>query len=157
MGQSTDGILFYGYCWDDEKASPWASEDGSGQDDDQDWEERYAAAKGIVAPVEEYPEDKDKSPEAEAIRRTFSNYWDAKREVVAASLCEVSSHCSGECPMPYVAVNSSKTTASRGYPQEITSLEVKPEWGPALAEFCATMGITPPQDAPRWWLVSDWN
>ena len=48
MGTSTDAILFYGYCWDDEDVrNPWETADGEealeNGDEDDDWETRYVA------------------------------------------------------------------------------------------------------------------
>ncbi len=49
MGTSTDAILFYGYCWDEEADWPWmiGCED---EDDhpDEDWMDRYVRVKGLI-------------------------------------------------------------------------------------------------------------
>lgn len=162
MGQSTDAILFWGYCWDEEKDSPWArdyaDEDESSSDDEEGADDRYARLTGIVRPKGPYPSDSDKSPEAESLRSAFSAYWDAARKAWEAVRIEVGSHCSGDCPMPYVAIVESHTKAWRGYPKSIASLEVGADWRKRLDDFCALMGIAPPDgQQPQWWLVSDWN
>lgn len=152
MGQSTDAILFYGYCWDDENRYPW--DDG----EEEDWEERLAERLGAPSqPEAEYPSDKDKTPEAEALRKAFSVVWDARRQKRDSLNVAMSSHCSGECPIPFIHVKDGILTANRGYPKTVSALDVKPEWDAQLADFCHLMGITPPQESPRWWLVSYWN
>lgn len=102
MGVSTDAILFYGYCWDEEP------------DFDLDY------------------------------------WYDFEGPV------QRSTHCSAEHPIPYVTVAESRITASRGSPEEVKSLAVKPEWKEQLDAFLKELSIKPPQPEPRWWLVSDW-
>lgn len=165
MGTSTDAILFYGYCWTEETSHPW----NVGRDDpdnrDEDWEERWARAKGLVAPTETYPETRDRHgkplhdlpPDKAAIVAKYAAYWDAKRALTEPVGCVAETHCSGECPMPFVAVKASKIKAWRGYPKEIASLKIEPEWQAMLDEFCATLGIKTEGMKAAWWLVSDWN
>lgn len=138
MGQSTDGILFYGIHADE---GEWDEQLGD------EWEEEYASKKGVPAPTVEY--------DTAAHKALHQAFWDKKHDLTKAEPCAVDTHCSGECPMPYAFVKASKTRASRGYPQQITSLAVQPEWDAQLRAFCETMGI--PWQQPKWWLVSDWN
>jgi len=141
MGQSTDAILFYGYCWMEETSRPWTiGADDVDEDDDRDededdddadddeWEARYARGKSCLPPSTPFPErmvkptrengwnstPKDYSPAEQAIINQHTAYWATKRAIVEAATCCVGTHCSGECPMPYVAVKVSETTASRG-------------------------------------------
>jgi hypothetical protein len=120
--------LFFGFAWDAETRCPWnVGKDYDEQDDeDEDWEERYARVGG-------------------------------GKDALKKLTVEVDTHCSGECPMPLVAVKASKTRAWRGNPMEVTSLEVKPEWEQELRAFCDLMGIDVKDQTPKWWLVSDWN
>lgn len=181
MGVSTDAILFYGYCWDDEDVrNPWeigredADDDEDDEDDateDEDWEERYARTKGCLPPTTPFPErrvtpthengwdstPKDYDAAEQAIIDQYEAYWDAKRKIVEAATCLVDRHCMASCPMAYVAVSESVTTSHRGFPHEITSLAVDPTWDAALAEFCAALGIKVDNKKPAWWLVSDWS
>jgi len=165
MGTSTDAILFYGYCWDDETSRPWEI------DPDDDWEGRYARTKGCLPPSTPFPArmvtptrengwnstPTDYSAEEQAIIDQHTAYWAAKRKLVEEATCLIDTHCSGECPMPYVAVQASRTISNRGDMNEITSLAVDPAWDAALAEFCAAMGIKIDGQKAAWWLVSDWN
>lgn len=156
MGQSTDAILFWGYCWDEEMEKPW---DPQGEDEsEEDWEERYARLAGEPEPKAEYPSDGDTSANAEAIRNAYSKHWETKRKLVKAAGISIYSHCSGTCPMPYIAVEESRLCASRGTPEKVGDLSVGADWEQRLREFCHLMGITPPpRQKPRWWLVSDWS
>jgi hypothetical protein len=157
MGQSTDAILFYGYCWDEEEVEIW--EDGQKNEDgeDEDAEERYARMSGVERPTAEYPERDDSSVSAEGVRAAFSAYWDKKRAINKAVGVEVGHHCSGEYPIPFVAVTGSLLRATRGYPEKVTSLSVGDDWDAKLGAYCALMGIKPSQEKPGWWLVSMWR
>lgn len=127
MSQSTDAVLFWGYCWEDE-TSPYADE----SDDEAD--DRHARLSGLEG--------------AE---------WKQRMEAREAAGVEVGHHCSDACRMPFVSVTASKTTAWRGSPKAIASLEVGADWREKLDAYCSLMGIKPPQDAPGWWLVSWWG
>lgn len=147
MEQSTNAILFYGYCWEEEMEYPWDDSEADEQDNETDWEERYAIAKGLGP----YPLDKsDKEKRA---------YWDAQKKLVEISGCVVGSHCHHDASMPYVAIKASEVEAHRGYPEGVNDnhLTINAGWKTQLDTFCAVMGITTPQDKPRWWLVSYWG
>jgi hypothetical protein len=170
MGTSTDAILFYGYCWTEETSRPWKI-GSNDDDDDDDWETRYAATQGCLPPTAKFPArqvtptaannwsatPKDYTPSEQAIIDEHRAYWSRKQEIAKATPCEVGTHCSGECPMPYVAVSASRTLARRGYPEEISSLAVDPTWGAQLADFCRRLGIKIDGKRVGWWLVSNWN
>ena len=187
MGVSTNAILFYGYCWDDEAHSPWEvdqtdddnDEDDDEEDDDEsdneedenDWEARYARLKGCLPPSTPFPErtvtptrqnnysstPTDYTAAEKAIIEQHKAYWEAKRKIIEDAPCVVDSHCMASCPMPYVAVKTSVVVSNRGYPSVITSIAVDPTWDAALAEFCKALEIKIGKKKPGWWLVSDWS
>ena len=142
MTTSTDAILFYGYCWQDEDCDrPWMIDrDGDPDDQEEDWQERYAEAMGM-----------------ELIPGYHARQWDRIQTLVRASGCEVGTHCSSECPMPYVAVSDSIVMSHRGEMTEVRSLSVDPAWDGQLTEFCRVMGIPTSRARAAWWLVSDWS
>lgn len=117
-------------------------------EENDDWEQRYAAAKGIAKPT---------STCKGSYTAAETAFWEKKRELVKKSGCEVGYHCSGDCPMPYVAVSASEVTSHRGSMKEIKSLDVKPEWDSLLADFCEKLGIKTEGLKPSWWLVSYWG
>lgn len=159
MGVSTDAILIWGLCDNDENR--WVNlgreyddpdyveatddDDDEDTDDEEDWEEVYAVRMGLERPPKPYGEHKDKYPP----------FWDARNKLVKDSGCQIDNHCSDGCLMPFVAVSDSVVSASRGYPVEVKSLEVKPEWEAKLRRFCEVMGIKWAE--PKWWLVSWWG
>jgi len=174
MGISTNAILFYGYCWDDEDVhNLWETADSEEalENGDEDWETRYARAKGCLQPREPYPErtvtptrennydstPKDYSAAEQVIIDQHRAYWRDKGRITEAAPCLVATHCSTSCPMAYVAVSASRTISPRGSPCEITSLAVDPAWDGLLAEFCKTLGIPTEGLRAAWWLVSDWS
>jgi hypothetical protein len=164
MGTSTDAILFYGYCWDEE-GSLWEDEEVD------DWEARYAVATGVPRPSQPYPSrqvprtrennydgtPKDYTPEELAAKQEYHDFWAAKRKAVEKSGVEVGTHCSYECSMPYVCIKTSEITSHRGYMSEIKSLDVDPEWNAMLKDFCKKMNIDTKDMKPKWWMVSLWG
>jgi hypothetical protein len=165
MTVSTDAILFYGYCWDEETHHPWTigREDDRDQDD-ENWENRYARVRGVDAPKALFPErtdehgrpPKDYTAAEQAIVDAYLAYWDRKRELTGMSSCEIFTHCSNAFPMPYVCVKASRLHSSRGEMTEVKSLAVDPIWDLQLAEFCEVLGIRTEGRNPAWWLVSNW-
>ena len=141
MGESTDALLFYGYCWTEEAPQPWESEDNDDEDDEDDWEDRYARARGL----------------AEENMSDYAAYLRRRQKLTRASGCTVGSHCSRECPMPYVAAVASMVVSHRGHPNKIKPLVVDPAWDGQLTAFCKTLGIQTNGLRPAWWLVSNWG
>lgn len=143
MSQSTDAILFYGYCWTDE-SPPWVDpSDYEAEDEDAgDNKERYLRLAGFD---EKYDGD--------------ASYFDRKREALAKATCEVVRHCSDGCTMYGVAVFGSRMTARRGIPQTIdpAALVPKPEWAEMLRAYCDHMKINVGEQEPAWYLVSWWG
>lgn len=168
MGQSTDAILFYGYCWDDEiELFPGDDED----DDPDEWQKIVLRKRGVANPWDAYPENminaiadyharRKAGEEWVAENRAAIDAWYASQKAVESEYgIEVNTHCSGECSMPYVAITGSILTANRGYPKEVDPerLAAGADWDAKLDRFVSDLGIDKPHDKPRWWLVSDWN
>lgn len=130
MAQITNGILFWGYCWDEE-CQPWGK--GSAED-------AYAAAVGFSS-----SDDEDD--------------WHKKRELADAAPCKIVSHCMAACEMYGVAVAETIVVARRGCPVGIDSakLVVQPEWREKLDAYCALMKIDVTGMQPGWYLASWWN
>jgi hypothetical protein len=157
---STNAILFYGYCWKIETDRPWTigNEDDDEHPDEDGWEERYAIRCGLMPPLHPYPtrESTSYTVKEQAAIDEHSSYWAAKRALTEAARCEVGTHCSSECPMPFIAVKASIRESRRGFVTAIDGLAVDSAWNAQLEEFCALMEI-PTQAAPRWYLVSYWG
>lgn len=137
MGISSDGILFFGIDLgvDEDMESPW---------NDGDWEDIYYEKMREKFPGK-YPEknyiDKDKS----------KAFFVAKKELEDNG-CIIGIHCSFEYSMLYVAVTESVVNAHRGYPEEVKSFEVKPDWIQKIKDFCELMDIK--YEEPKWILTS---
>lgn len=152
MGTSTDAILAFGFDLGDPEDGELDKllEAGRENDEDEDTfdpDTLLARDAGVQPPTVEY---------GEATKHTFEAYWKAKREAVEAHPLDVISHCSGNCPMYFLAVRGTESRALRGYPESNISLpEVSAESVQAMREFCERYGIT--FKTPSWCLFSDWS
>lgn len=75
----------------------------------------------------------------------------AFRETVPA---DMTLHCSYDFTMYILAVRGTETCASRGYPMEITSLEVPTDKVEAFKAWATERGIV---GEPKWLLCSMWG
>lgn len=157
MGQSTNAILFYGYAWEDEHE---LFEDG-----EKEWQEVLAIKRGHINPWSTFPEalnhysKKDESDLWVANHRTQIDEWYSVKNNISEEFgVEISSHCSGNCPYPYIYAVKSRVLAYRGDVKEIKPehLEVK-NYKELLAKFVAEFNFELPHLEPKWCLVSDWN
>jgi hypothetical protein len=146
MGQSTDGILFYGIAYDDDLELPWEAEEFEGEE--LDWEDWYAVQAGVERPTIPYEESE----------KVHEIYWDQKRNALEDQPIEIGTHCSCEYPMVYIAPKAINLSASRGYPLELDLVNlqsrVTPEVDAQIKTFCELMGL--PYSKPKWWLASLW-
>lgn len=152
MGQSTNAYLFYGYCWDEE------DEPEDVTTDMDDWAEESLIARGHTDPWDSHPGGS--SPEWMAANNKATDDWyDLKKSLTAEAGVEWDSHCSGDCPMYFLHIPESKTTAYRGDMQPVTSLAVSDDWKAKLDAHLEAQGATPPEgeNQPGWWLVSYWG
>lgn len=160
MSVSTDAVLFYGYCWEDD--------DGILEKLETEWQEQVAVRRGHVSPWDSYPAT-DHLPYDQ--QRKIGNKWcddnraaidewvAVKNRIEKEFGCEVGRHCSDQYAVPYVFVEGSVTTANRGCPQRIDSWpSVGADWNEKLERFCNELEIKPPEgQKPGWWLVSFWG
>lgn len=71
-------------------------------------------------------------------------------------------HCSGECSMRYIYINETHTSASRGYPEDVTEIvhlatpQNKKEWLDRLYKFCEKFNLTF-NVPPKFWICSYWG
>ena len=70
---------------------------------------------------------------------------------------EIDSHCSLDCPMPFIAIKKSLTRSWRGSMSKIKSLAIGKGWNKQLRDFNNLMGINVGNKKPAWWLVSNWS
>jgi hypothetical protein len=153
MGQSTNGVLFYGYCWEDQ------------QEFDTDMDlvvKAILKSRGRTDPWDEHY-----NGDYQAYRRwadgegreEVSAWYDAAKQVKQELGVDWDTHCSGDYPIPYLYAVGSEKTAHRGDREPVTSLDVDPAWREKLAAFLSSQGIGAPDgdNQPGWWLVSYWG
>src|ERR1700755_3512248 len=101
LGTSRDAILFSGYCWDEEEYSLWQADDDNKENEENEWEARYARAKGLLPPTTPFPQrvvtptrengwsstPKDYTPAEQAIIDEYRAYWKAKMRLSQAAKC----------------------------------------------------------------------
>ncbi len=128
MGMSTNGLLWFGYCADDDEA--WCPE----ADDES------AAAAKLSAVDDEWRDDVEGT--ANQLLKPFG--------------CEMVAHCSSEYPMYGIAITGTATTAWRGHPKPVTPTETPdPSWADQLRKAAEAIGWPLTEDPkPQWWLAS---
>lgn len=156
MGQSTDGILAYGYDLGGDEG--WKIE-GLGEygefpelpwlDDTDGFQE--SAERRLLAEIAGFTERWAQGSEG---------YWDREREAKARVGVQFDTYCSGDYPMYLLATKV--ITVYRGDVKDIdmAALAVEPEmngWDEKLRAALTALGITPQQAEPRWLLASYWG
>ncbi|MFF8100157.1 hypothetical protein ACF07S_10335 [Streptomyces sp. NPDC016640] len=159
MGQSTNGMLVYGY-------------DLGGE---EEWKIREAGEYGELPPLDWFDPDNEEGDgfQEAAERRLLAQladftetdwradgYFEREREAKARLGVEFDTYCSGDYPMYLLAAKV--ITVYRGSAEEIdmTELAIAPEmngWDEKLNAAVQALGITPTQDKPKWLLCSYWG
>ncbi|SOE25676.1 hypothetical protein [Streptomyces sp. OK228] len=151
MGQSTNGILVYGYDLAGGDAEWKVREVGEYGELRLDWldvEENdfeSAAEKRLMASVGFTETD-----------YMVDGFFDREREAEARLGVEFKSYCSGEYPMYTLAAKGSVLTAYRGDCKHV-DFTVSPEWDDKLRDALAVLGMTPTQEQAQWLLCSWWG
>ncbi len=168
MGVSTNAVIFYGYCWEDEGIDLLEGH-GDIRGERPEWPEIVLRKRGGVNPWDAYPKEIEKLPYKErelcsaewiAVNRRQIDEWYAAKQAVEAEFgCDIEQHCSGDCPMPFITITGSGTMARRGYPVAMDAWPLTDTaWDAKLQRFCDELGIAPPEgQRPGWWLVSYWG
>lgn len=183
MGVSTDGVLLvYGIdlsAGDEGYAVkvPWSNTDKDREDmtdeeidteDDADFESWWAKENGVSNKElwKEYYAWKtgDYNHDSKGVevfeknnptwRRSLDKHYKDKKRVQEACPVEEVIHCSYDYPMYILAVKGHTTSASRGYPEAINSLELDEKAVQKAKEFCEKYNI---KWEPKWYLTSLWG
>lgn len=132
MGISSDGQLSYGFDTGVESELPdWVGE----YEDFEDW-----YFEGVLR-QEGWKEGKNND-----------SYFEKKKEAMENCPISLELHCSYDYSMYLVVIKDYHYTASRGYPEEISNLEVDESKVDLAREFCKKNGI--PWQEPKWLLTS---
>lgn len=138
MGFSTDALLFFGIDYGDE--CPFADGDAA-YEAEQAWTAEYGPPK--PGNTDDYH-----STEWESWRRD-KHEWEKTGTGIT-----VSTHCSGDSPMYFVALTAFSWRACRGCPKEIdVAARPSEEQIAALRIFCQRHTLS--WHEPRWLLASD--
>lgn len=154
MGQSTNGVLLYGYDlaggeseWAvrevgeyGELKLDWLDDDGDGFQEQA--EERLLAAANFT---ESWTED---------ARET--GYYTRRAEALASYGVEFELYCSVDYSMYTIAAKGSVQIAYRGDCDPV-DFTVQPDWDDKLHRALEVLGMTPTQDRAKWLLCSWWG
>lgn len=146
MGQSTNGILAYGYDLGE------GNELGEGDwlaDDVDDL--GGALERRLLAELGGFTETWETHPDG---------FFEREGAAKARLGVEIYTHCSDGCPMLLLATHV--VTASRGFPETLdlaayASMPGSLRWNERLQEALAALQITPPRSEPGWLLCSYWG
>lgn len=130
MGNSASATLFFGAPFEARDDEHGSHEDLGG------WEDKLAAARGVLPPSEPFGSGSDP-----AIKAKYRAYWAAKRDVVEAEPCAVYWAGTYDESSYYVYVKETSTRVEWGPPGRVGAMESTPEQTEALVEFCRVMGI----------------
>ncbi len=101
----------------------------------------------------------------------LDDHYDLEKELEKRFGVTLGIHCSFDCPMYYLAMQTTKykagenllkeafgdktphATASRGYPEAFNP-EVDPEWGEKITEAAEWMGWSEDERKLGWWVTS---
>jgi hypothetical protein len=152
MSVSTDAILCYGIDYGDKGEFPW------GKYESREW--YYEVHLGYQPPFQVYDSDGHYLNEVEPDEQTLHDYFAHRHEFEKAHPMpfEVVTHCSNGYPEFIIAVPGTVITASRGYPESISLLDLR-----RIEESCLwvemnfflkSVGVE--TRMPQWILASYW-
>lgn len=149
MGVSTDGLIFFGWVFDEGHEFPWD------EYDEEDW---WRKEQGYKPPFEIYNAEGEYlngRPPQSKIRE----YHDHRNDWLKANPLpfEMENYCSGESPMWAITVPGVGMSARRGYPEVIGGLpEIDGEAISAIVKLLTSHGMAFPS-GPHWHLASYWG
>jgi hypothetical protein len=143
MGTSTNATVAFGFDLGEELPEAWRDDT---EDGGFEWDDVVAAEAGLVEPNGGVYTAGDPA---------WPAHWDRVRKAVAKFPLTLIHHCSGDCPMYFLAVTGTEQVARRGSPTALKPLAVTNEQITALATFCKKHGIE--FQGPTWHLFSYWG
>jgi hypothetical protein len=145
MGTSTNATVAFGFDLGDELPEKFRDTECDDDDGGFDWEDIAAAEAGVIAPDGEYSSDDPRWPK----------YWDAKRKAAKRSAITLITHCSGDYPCYFLAINGTEVCASRGTPEKLNPKTIDPAHLQAMKDFCEKYEIE--WQEPAWHVFSYWG
>lgn len=181
MGMNADGLLFYGYVWEEEGEGPFSVD--YDDDDDDDPSSAYYD-DGVIErltrashpnPWDNFPEAEKRSMpyhEGEAFAEQWISQhaaeidaWYAAKKLVEADVnpegrISAGSHGYHETPYGHMFISSTRRCATWGETIEITpdSLLVLPEWQDWFDHYITATGANMENaKGPAWFLTSSYG
>ena len=160
MGTSTDGLLFYGWCFDEGHEFPWSDIEECCEASEVVW---WRKVNGYEPPFKLYDEHGEylngRAPTDQQCR-DYCDHHDRWDEAYPLPF-EAVNYCYCDSPMWAFAVHGTLVRAYRGDPKVIDPHQmlgdvVREAGVKKVREFCATHGIELPGE-PRWYLASYWG
>lgn len=145
MGQSTNAIFFYGYVWNDEDTD-------LGTDDE-------TIVESLAKQVMPNPWDTHDKTTTWLQRHSaeVDAWYELRKEIENGILVTIGEHCSGDYPMPYLALKSTEVTAWRGQSRPV-SLALREDADHILVEFANDHAIDlVGAEGPGWFIASYWS
>lgn len=156
MSVSTDGLIFFGWLFDNGHEFPWDSE----REDGGDWTSWWRKIGGCPQPRDEdAPYDKGGNPKPGVTEADTDAFWAMVIEWEKAHPMpfEIVNYCSCDYPMYAIAFKSSVKAAARGTPRKISICDLPAYEG--IDRFKSTLkklGIVL-EGEPAWYLASYWG
>lgn len=155
MSVSTDGIIFYGWLFDEGHEFPW--EDYT----EEDWWRRVSGG-----PHDQQLYDKRGERLPGVTEEMVSDYFKQRRAWDQANPppFAVVNYCSGDSPIFAIAVSGTVKTAARGYPEKfdpgelaaVGDQEATVRAVEAVRKLCAEHDLEL-KGQPEWYLASYWG
>lgn len=142
MGTSTNATVAFGIDLGEELPEAWRKDEEEGG---FEWAVLAAADSGVPPPSGDYNGNDPAWPA----------YWAAQRKAVADFPVTLVTHCSGDYPMYFLAINGTEVTASRGTPVKLDQQVVSRASVEAMQQFCLKHGID--WQEPAWHIFSYWG
>ncbi len=169
MSESADGILFYGYAFEDEERL-FKNEEG----ESEEWIAIIARQRGIPDPWDDYPKGMDALPYPErrpvvdawiaANRGAIDAFRDAKKAIKDEFGCDDGYMGDSDGgAVPYIYCDGSRIMAYDYSCRDVTDFMMSPhadqcaEWDRKLDAFMAALGLDKPHATPRWFLTSSFG
>jgi hypothetical protein len=151
MGTSTDGLIFFGWAFDEGHEFPWSEQD---EDDPEEW---WRNINGYKPPFQLYDE-RGEYPNGEMpTDAQLKTYYDLQRcwDQQHPLPFELVNYCYHDNPMWALAVPRSVLRAHRGFPLSFDPQRLSAD-ATGLRQFCEKHGIELAGE-PQWYLASYWG
>jgi hypothetical protein len=156
MGMDPSAIVFYGYCWNEEKQLLPVGE--------YEWQVCILKQRGIHNPwqagIAPYSNNRTAWDEwNKAHESEITAYREQRKAVELEFPVDIGRHGHCETTCSHICIKSSRFSAAAGWGSSFDPAPMakeNTEWDAAINAFLSELGIEKPdgQDKPQWWLVA---